>query len=257
MACTECHSAKVKCVASSEDGLCGTCLRKLEGCLLDLRETSGISSSEMVKKNIRLGNLAVENAAFNAAMIYFKMGRGLLGPKAWEENPDIMLHLCSAEANACFATGDMEMTNALVDDALKRDIPVRDKFRAYEVKILSLQASQRFDESITTALDVRRQLGLRSPANKAASTSCTLKEYIKTRRVVKNRSSDELVALPDLTDARLIMGQRLLELLIPATYQAQPTLFPLVVFLLVRTSIKHGINASSCDAFACYGLLLR
>lgn len=232
-------------------------VKVLEGCLLDLRETSDISSSEMAKKNIRLGNLAVESAAFNAAVIYFKMGRGLLGPKAWEENPDVMLQLCSEEANACFATGDMEMTNALVDDVLKRDIPVRDKFRAYEVKILSLQASQRFDESITTALDVRRQLGLRSPSNKAASTLTTLKEYIKTRRVVKNRSSDELVALPDLKDERIIMGQRLLELLIPATYQAQPTLFPLVVFLLVRTSIKHGINASSCDAFACYGLLLR
>jgi len=28
------------------------------------------------------------------------------------------------------------------------------------------------------------------------------------------------------------MGRRLLELIIPATYQAQPTLFPLVVFLV-------------------------
>jgi predicted ATPase len=75
--------------------------------------------------------------------------------------------------------------------------------------------------------------------------------------VLKNRTADELVALPDLTDESIIMGQRLLELIIPATYQVQPTLFPLVVFLLVRTSIEHGINASSCDAFACYGLLLR
>jgi len=229
----------------------------LEECLLDLKKTSDISASEMAEKNIRLGNLAVESAALEAAVIYFRMGRGLLGPKAWEENPNAMLQLCSAEANACFATGDTETTNALVEDVLKRDAPVKEKFRAYEVKILSLQASQRFNESINTALDVRRQLGLRSPSNKSASTLNTLKEYIKTRRVLKNRTADELVALPDLTDESIIMGQRLLELIIPATYQVQPTLFPLVVFLLVRTSIEHGINASSCDAFACYGLLLR
>jgi predicted ATPase len=228
----------------------------LEGCLLELKKTSDIPLSEMAEQNMRLGELAFEIAAFDAAAIYFKAGRGLFGPTAWEENPNAMLQLCSEGASACFITGDIEMTNALVDDVLSRDVPVREKFRAYEVKILSLQASQKFDESITTALDVRRQLGLSSPANKATSTATTLKEYIKTRRVLKNRTSNEIVALPDLEDERIIMGQRLLELLIPSTYQAQPTLFPLVVFLLVRTSIKHGINASSCDAFACYGLLL-
>ena len=47
-----------------------------------------------------------------------------------------MLQLCSEEANACFAAGDSETTNALVEDVLKRDVPVREKFRAYEVEIL-------------------------------------------------------------------------------------------------------------------------
>jgi len=228
----------------------------LEGYLLDLTKSLEIPPSEMAEKSIRLGELAFENAAFDAAAIYFKAGRGLLGPTAWEESPNAMLQLCTEGASACFIAGDIEMTNALVEDVLRRDVPIREKFRAYEVKILLLQASQRFDEAITTALDIRRQLGLKSPANKATSTATTLKEYIKTRRALKKLTSNDIVALPDLEDERIVMGQRLLELLVPSTYQVQPTLFPLVVFLLVRTSIKHGINASSCDAFACYGLLL-
>ncbi|EJK71876.1 hypothetical protein THAOC_06644 [Thalassiosira oceanica] len=33
-------------------------------------------------------------------------------------------------------------------------------------------------------------------------------------------------------------------------------MFPLLIFLMVRTSLEHGINASSCDAFAGLGILL-
>lgn len=38
--------------------------------------------------------------------------------------------------------------------------------------------------------------------------------------------------------------------------QAQPTIFPLIIFLLVNASLKYGINSSSCDAFGGYGIIL-
>lgn len=71
------------------------------------------------------------------------------------------------------------------------------------------------------------------------------------------RTSEELASLPEVTDERVIMGQRMLELLLTSCYQVQPTLFPILICTMVDTSLKYGINASACDAFTTFGILLR
>ena len=52
------------------------------------------------------------------------------------------------------------------------------------------------------------------------------------------------------------MGQRIMGLIATGSYPSQPTLFPLCILLMVNTSLEHGINASSCGAFANLGMLL-
>ena len=198
---------------------------------------------------------ASEYGTFDSAMVYFKAGRELMGPKGWEADRDVMLKLCGEGANACFISGDLKSMNDLIDEVLSKDIAVVDKFRVFEIKILAAQASGEFSESISMALEVRRQLGLSVPSTKPAMITI-LKEYRKTNRALKNRTAEEISELPMLKDERIIMGQRILELLGTSSYRAAPTMFPLILFLMVRASIKHGINASSCDAFCGFGLLL-
>ena len=38
--------------------------------------------------------------------------------------------------------------------------------------------------------------------------------------------------------------------------QVEPTMFPLIVFLMIKATFKYGINASSCDAFGSLAMLL-
>ena len=47
-----------------------------------------------------------------------------------------------------------------------------------------------------------------------------------------------------------------IELMLTPSYQFQPTMFPLIVFELLKASLKYGINSSSANAFACFGLIL-
>ena len=46
------------------------------------------------------------------------------------------------------------------------------------------------------------------------------------------------------------------ELMLTPSYQSQPTMYPLIVFEIVKASLKYGINSSAANAFACYGLIL-
>jgi predicted ATPase len=217
----------------------------LEGERLDLAEL-----------NLRAGMKACENAAFDNAVIYFKAGRELLGEDGWTTSPKLMLELCSEEANACFVASQLDDMKTLLDIVLSReDISVEDKFLCYEVKIAAHQAAAEFSEAIDTAVYVRRLLGFKSPLNKPASVLTLIKGYMKTTRLVKNKTPEELANLPELTDRRIALGIKLIQAMATAASQSQPTLLPLCSFANVNASVKYGISESSAEGFAGHGFV--
>jgi len=60
---------------------------------------------------------------------------------------------------------------------LSKDIYTKEKYRVSDIKVRSLHAVGKIHESIDTALDFRRQLGLPTPEKKPAS-----KFYLLGRR---------------------------------------------------------------------------
>ena len=226
---------------------------------------------------------ASENAAFDSAAVYFKAGRTVLGSEGWDTDQRTMLKLCSGGANACFISGDVDTTYELINEVLNReDIPVLDKFDVYEVKILTSNAAGMYGDSINTAFSFRKQLGLPTIKNKPVGKLMVMKELIKTKRALGNMTAEDIASLPELTDDKIIEGQRMLELASISSYavsigqvvlayfiyfshnhllffysfQVQPTMFPLIIFHMVRATLQHGINASSCGAFGGLGIIL-
>ena len=221
---------------------------------------------------------AFRATAFEEAADCFEKGRLQLGDRGWEIDHNTMLKLCSEGANARYVTGDIESAQRMVDEVLSKDISIKEKFRVYEVKMLAEQGSGRHHASITLGIEVRRQLGLSTPPNKPVSKFTILAGYLKTSYALYGRTVEELAGLPELNDETIKMGQRILELMCTSCFQAssvgagsyiislvpshseylqaQPTMFPLLVFLLINTSLEHGFNASSCDGFTGFGVLL-
>eukprot|EP00578_Thalassiosira_sp_NH16_P023676 CAMPEP_0181082736 /NCGR_PEP_ID=MMETSP1071-20121207/3781_1 /TAXON_ID=35127 /ORGANISM="Thalassiosira sp., Strain NH16" /LENGTH=743 /DNA_ID=CAMNT_0023164343 /DNA_START=105 /DNA_END=2336 /DNA_ORIENTATION=+ len=225
----------------------------------------------VARKNLEAGMkvLSEKNAAFDIAAMYFAAGRERLcysdgdngdgenKKDGWDVDRTTMLALCSEGANASYVSGNFDAMNLLIDEVLNRDdIPIKDKFRVYEVKILAMQGAGNYHASIELGIDVRRRLGLKTPRNRRTSVLRILGGYARTCLALGGKTAEELANLPELTDERIIMGQRILELMEVSCYQAQPTMFALLVFLLMDTSLKYGINASSCDAFTGFGVIL-
>ena len=107
----------------------------------------------------------------------------------------------------------------MIDEVIDQDIPIQDKFRVYEVKVLSSYAVREFGVAIETVLRFRKQLGLPIFKNKKHISKVTiLKEVIKTNRALGNKTAEEISSLPLLTDNRIIMGQKMLESIVSAAY---------------------------------------
>eukprot|EP00984_Skeletonema_dohrnii_P002153 scaffold737_cov74-Skeletonema_dohrnii-CCMP3373.AAC.1 len=211
---------------------------------------------ELARMNLKAGIKASENAAFDTAKVYFKTGREVLGSRGWEGDYRTMLDLCSHGANACFVTGDFDSMNELIDEVLSKDINTKEKYRVSDIKVKSLHNIGKYNESVNAALDFRRQLGLPTLQKKPASTFTIIREYIQVKRLLKNKTAEDIANLPELDDERYEMGQRMNEHLGTCIYQIEPTMFPLIVFQSVTTSLKHGLSSLSSPAFAALGMIL-
>ena len=237
---------------------------ELEACLFEVVGLLNCAASniadeerdELARMNLKAGTKASENAAFDTAKVYFEAGREALGPRGWEGDYITMLDLCSDGANACFLTGDFDTMTALIDEVLSKEIDTKEKYRVSEIKVKSLLTIGKVSEAINTALDFRRQLGLPTPQKKPASKFTIFREYIQVKKLLKNKTAEDIANLPELDDERYEMGQRMNEHLATSVYLLDPTMYPLIVFQLVATSLKHGLSPTSSPAFARLGMLL-
>lgn len=168
-----------------------------------------------------------------------------------------MIKLYSEGANSSYMSGDFETMNVLISEVLKQPISIEDKFRVYEIKMLALQAAGSNHESLELGIEVRKQLGFHTPPNKPVSKLKILLGFIMTSIYMWNRTPEELANLPECTNQRNIMAQRMLVLIELDSYAVQPSLFPLINFLNVRATLRYGISpANACDAFGGFGILL-
>eukprot|EP00984_Skeletonema_dohrnii_P013408 scaffold5549_cov79-Skeletonema_dohrnii-CCMP3373.AAC.11 len=133
----------------------------------------------MARMNLKAGIKASENAAFDAAKVYFKEGREALGSRGWEGDYRAMLDLCSHRANACFVTGDFDSMTELIDEVLSKDI------------------------------DTKRRTWLASSTEEASIT--IIREFVKVKRLLKNKTAEDIADLPELGDQRYEMWQRMNE----------------------------------------------
>ena len=193
--------------------------------------SSSTSKTKLIasaKHNLQAGKSALEKSDFDTAADYFKAGRKQLNDITYWDDDEvrpILLELCSEGAHTCYITGEHDITNELIDQVLHHGNTIQEKFRVYEVKMLTVMATGNYQESLSLGLDVRKQLGLSTPSynrvtnNKVISTMMILKRYGETSRKLENRTAEELANLPELQDERIIMGQRMLELLLTSCYQ--------------------------------------
>ncbi len=209
---------------------------------------------ELAQLNLRVGRKAQTATAYSTALEYFKIGIELLGNNCWEEKYHLTLNLATRAAESAYLHADFAEMERWAQTVWKNAKSLLDRIGISKVKIQALMAQNQPLRSVEIALEILANLGINIPPD---PTTLEIQQVMsETRSLCEDKSMEELMNLPLMTDAEKQAALEILGLVIPPTTIAKPALFPFIVCQQVALSVEYGNSSFSAYAYVNYGFML-
>ncbi|MFN6562859.1 MAG: AAA family ATPase [Nostoc sp. ChiSLP01] len=247
-----------------------TPVTKLDENLFEIVNQLNIGKSLIIKRlpqikiaelNLQVGQKAKSATAYAAAYQYSTTGIALLNfspsqdEYCWQTHYDLTLALYELAAETAYLSGEFGQMEQWIDIVMQEAKTSVDKMKVYAVKIQAYMAQVKKLEAVKIGLEALQLLGVTIP--QAPEASDIQQGLTQVASNLERKNIEELVNLPLMTDIEHLCAARILATIGPATYQAAPILFPLVISELVNLSINYGNSPFSSYGYACYGILLN
>ncbi|OYE05762.1 ATP-binding sensor histidine kinase [Nostoc sp. 'Peltigera membranacea cyanobiont' 232] len=216
--------------------------------------TEQAKRNELAEMNLIAGRKALVSTAYSSALKYLTTGIELLADDSWDTKYDITLALYNTAADASYLSGDFEYTEKFVQAVLLKAKTPLDRVKAYEVKIQSYGAQGKELEAVNIAKTFLETLGVEFPTN--PSQSDIQIEIEITSAKLANRPIQDLIELPEITEAKQLIIMRILSSVIGITYTVAPELLVLIILKQINLSIRFGNSPLSAFAYVMYGVML-
>ncbi|AFY47832.1 putative ATPase [Nostoc sp. PCC 7524] len=208
---------------------------------------------QLAELNLIAGKKAKSATAYESAMGYLQVGLSLLTDSSWHQQYELALALHQEAAEAAFLMGDFEQMEQLAVVVLPQAKNELEKVKVYELQIKSYEVQRKLLEAVNLGWQVLEMLGVKVTAS---PTPLDIQQAVQeTSTNLAEKSIEDLINLPSMTDAKQLAAMRLIASLVPAAYQSAPALFILMACQEVNLSIQHGNNVFSASGFADYGVV--
>lgn len=209
--------------------------------------------SQLVALNLRAGQQALTENAYEAAKAYFDTGlRQLANLDLDEDALDLPLLLGSAKA-AC-SLGQWEPMAERIEQVVAVSRSVLDAIPAYELQIEAAHAKNQLSDGIEITLSTLTALGFEFPSH--PEPDVIGEALTSTAQMVAQHSPDEIFALPEMRSPTALAVMRLINAIITPCFSARPMLLPVVVTAQIRLAIAEGNTPDAAYAYGIYGLIL-
>ncbi|MEG3885852.1 ATP-binding protein [Microcoleus sp. herbarium19] len=215
-----------------------------------------VQTNQLAKLNLQAARKAKNSTAYAAAWRYLNVGINLLKSDSWQENYSLFLDFYLEATEAAYLIGDFERVEHFALEVEKNAKTFLDKIKIYEIKITVFIASNQQQEAIDLGVKTLHKLGI-TLSQVHLSTEIDRAIAVTHSHLTQNVGDIEgLMNRPPMTDPEKIVAVRILSSLVPATFVANPTLFPLIVCEQVNLCILYGNSYLAAFAYANYGLIL-
>jgi class 3 adenylate cyclase len=209
---------------------------------------------KLAEMNLRAARRAKASAAYGPAAEYAATALELLGPDCWETDYPMAFEVHVEATEDAFLCHDYEAMEVRAAIALPKARSPLDAARIEEVRIQALMARNEPVAAIHLALPVLRSLGVRLPGQPTFIHVMTGLAKMKWR--LRGWATEDLLQLPQMSDREKLAAVRMLEHLYSSAYFAMPRLYPLIMFELVRLSLRYGNAPATANGYAAYGVIL-
>ena len=203
--------------------------------------------------NLRAAKKAKASGVYASAYYFAATGFHLLPEETWKQNYPLMFTLCSEAAETAALNGKHGEMEQLLTLCQEHAGSILDQSRIHEIRTQSLIAQNKQQEAIQETLTLLKGLGIRFPSR--PRTFHVLIQLFKTRSLLGRMKRDDIASLPEMRDSRVLTAMRNMAGIISVLYRTDPNLFSLIVFKLIRLTLKHGVAPISPVSFITFGLL--
>lgn len=210
---------------------------------------------ELARLNLTAGHKAKAATAYESAIRYFTIGLELLPADSWQNQYELTQSLYESAIETAYLNGSFDQMEQWAAVVLQQRAAPVDSMKVYEVKIQACMAQLKPLEAVKIGLQALRLLDVQIP--ESPSTADIQQTLAHTAAQLVDQPVEALSHLPLMTAPDKRVAMQMLVSLGSPTYQAAPTLFPLVVCEQVNLSIQYGNSPFSAYGYVCYGVLLN
>ncbi|MFN6462970.1 MAG: AAA family ATPase [Nostoc sp. DedVER02] len=189
--------------------------------------------------NLISGCKAKDSAAYESAVKFLRQGLSLLADDCWQTHYELTLKLHVETVETEYLNTNFEQAESLFVSVISNSKTILDAVKVYEKKIQFYVAQNRMREALDLDLYVLEMLGVSLSQTPPAELTI-----------------EELVNLPEMTDAHKLAAMRILMTAMPPAYLADPALLPLIAFTMVDLCMQYGNSSFAAYAYGFYGLIL-
>ncbi|PSF35692.1 serine/threonine-protein kinase PknK [Aphanothece hegewaldii CCALA 016] len=215
--------------------------------------TSQKKRNELAELNLIAGKKAKISAAYDASFKYLKQGLELLSTERWQKQYSLTLELYLEAAETAYLCVNFAETERLVLIIIKNANNLLDKVKAYEIELASYIYHHKYIEAIEIGLSVLKLLGVNIP--KHPNQIALLFTLLKIRFSLLGKKIDDLVNLPSMTNLKAQAIIRIIIVIAPSIYMANPSLLFIAIVLGIQLSLKYGNSKESAYLYSIYGLI--
>ena len=216
--------------------------------------TSPQERRELAEIHDRAGRRALASMAAQTAAHYLRSAISLLPSDAWETDAGFVVPLHIEAAHAMFLSERYDEMEALASQVLARAPGLLDRVAVQRIRIVAKQTQGLPRDALALARPVLADLGVDLPED--CGMPRLLAEMARTRLAIGRRRPMDLLALPELRDAKILATLDLCRQMASITYFVNPRLMLLLVMEMVRLSLAHGNSTFAANGYVLYGMML-
>ncbi|MCP4133631.1 MAG: AAA family ATPase [bacterium] len=217
-------------------------------------ELSGDEKENLARLNFKAGIRAKTSTAYEPALIYLRTGIELLEGDCWEKQYDLALSLYQEAVEAAYLATRYDEMDLLSEQILEHGRGILDKVKVYEITALAFFGQNRLQEATDTGLEILKFLGVHFP--KETRMHHILFNFLKTALTLHRARKKSLTNLPEMKDEKMLAVMRILSGITSTAYLSASELFSLIIFKMIRLSIKYGNAEFSPFSYSTYGIVL-